>query len=158
MERGARGEAGDALTVADATAGRVHPVRVYLVRCAFEGPGRAPAVDPNAFVVDLALIRERALDLTVHLTVATAADAAFALSATFGADYRMSQEVPEEERDALWRRTAYELAAPLLYPYLRELFRDLTGRSLATSIDLPLVPVPLGVSPENQAIPAPPAG
>jgi hypothetical protein len=137
----------------------VRPLRVYLVRCSLDGQGPTQgAANPTAFVVDLALVRESAVELSVHMTVSTAREAPYAIAVTYGADFRLSEQVPESDREVVCRFTAYELAPPLLYPYIRELFADLTGRSLAPAITLPFLPVPLDLPPGEQEVPAPPSG
>src|SRR5215213_5467355 len=115
----------------------VRPLRVYLVRCGFDDPGEGPEVLPSEFVVDLALFRTAVLDLGVHMTVSTVLDSPLAFSVTYGVDFRMSESVEDDERDEVWRDTAFELAPSLLYPYIREFFSDVTARSLSPGIFLP---------------------
>ena len=134
----------------------IRPLRVYLVRCAFDDSGKDTAESPGDFVVDVALFRTALLDLGVHMTVGTAGDSPFAFSVTYGVDFRMSEDVEADERDEIWRDTAYELAPSLLYPYIREFFSDVTTRSLVPGTFLPFVPIPLDVPIEAQVIPPTP--
>jgi hypothetical protein len=134
----------------------VRPLRVYLVRCAFRDQEEATDEAPREFMIDIALFRTAVLELGLHMTVSTAPDAPFFFSVTYGVDYRMSEHVEDAEREDVWRYTAYELGPSLLYPYIREFFSDVTGRSQFPATFLPYVPIPLDVPIEAQEIPSPP--
>lgn len=133
----------------------VRPLRVYLVHCHFNEPEEDDLAPPTDFVVDVLLKRASVLDLSIHMTVATTDDAGFLLSVTYGVDYRMSEHVPDEARDHVWRSAAYSLAPALLYPYIREFFSNILVRSLAPEAPLPFLPIPLDLP--SEAIQVPPA-
>lgn len=130
--------------------------RVYLVRAHFEEGRPGPATDLLDYLVDLSLSRGSALALSVAVTVSTPEEAPLRMSATYAADFVLSDDTPEEERDEIMGEVAYRLAPPMLYSYIRQLFDDMTGRGRGRRITLPFLPVPLALAEGEARIPPPP--
>jgi preprotein translocase subunit SecB len=139
----------------------VTPTRVYLGHVHFSPPvadeGQRPP-DAAAFYIDLEIARPSPLELSVALTVTTSDEYPIHFTATYVADFRMAEAVEEDQQEDWWINTAYGLAPNLLYPYIREMFVNLTARSSWGSVTLPFMPIPLDVPDEDKVIPPPPAG
>lgn len=137
---------------------RVRPTRVFLLHLHFNDAGEPPEGMPemSAFEVDLGLARPNPLQLSVALTVATAEDSPLSMTVTYAADYEMNALVPEDKRDEEWKHTAYYLAPGLLYPYIREMYTNVTSRWVGGPVSLPFLPIPLHIPDDKQAIPPPP--
>jgi Preprotein translocase subunit SecB len=131
-------------------------VRAYMIYARFADLFAAEASSGGEFLVDLGLTRVSELELSVALTVRTSEDSPYELTVTYAADFVMVDEVPAETREEIWRNTAYELAPSLLYPYIREAFASVTGRSRLGTEALPFLPLPLETPEEEQAIPPAP--
>lgn len=138
----------------------VRLLRVYLLRAAYEDAGAGPRPNGRDYVVDLSVGRRSTLELTVELavalTAATVEEAPLRVSACYGADFLLAEDLSPTERHEVLRQTAYELAPAVLYSYLRQVFEDLTGRGRGERITLPFLPIPLELSEEEQQVPLPP--
>jgi preprotein translocase subunit SecB len=100
---------------------------------------------------------ELSVELAVALTAATADETPpLRVSACYGADFLLAEDLLPAERDEVLRQTAYELAPAILYSYLRQVFDDLTGRGRAERITLPFMPIPLELGDDEKRIPQPP--
>lgn len=141
------------------------PVRlrhVYLVNASFQDGGAVLLPNGRDYIVDLSVIRRTELELSVELAVAltaatTEAETPLRVSACYGADFLLAEDLPGADRDEVLRQAAYELAPAVLYSYLRQTFEDLTGRGRGGRITLPFLPIPLELTDEEQRIPVPPA-
>lgn len=91
--------------------------------------------------VTLARVEERVL--VVAITLSLENNPWYEGHATYAGRFHMSEAVPPEEMEQAWQYVASELAPITLYPFLRELLLNLTGRTLAPSVVLPFAPVPL---------------
>jgi preprotein translocase subunit SecB len=107
----------------------------------------------TAVQVSLGLTRLSASRMIVALSAANAEDAPYQVSVTYAAEYEALKELPEEELDRVWRHLAVQIAPGVLYPYLRELITNLTSRSAAYTLNLPLIPLPLGIQEEDLQLP-----
>jgi preprotein translocase subunit SecB len=134
--------------------------RVYLVRASFEDEGAVFRPNARDYIVDLSVNRRSELELSVELavalTAATAGETPLRVSACYGADFVLAEDLLPAERDEVLRQTAYELAPAVLYSYVRQVFDDLTGRGRAERITLPFMPIPLELEEDEMQIPAPP--
>lgn len=132
-------------------------VRTYMMHARFIDPLIAEAGSGRGeFLVDLGLTRVSELELSVALTVRSAAGSPYELTVTYAADFLMVDDVPAGDREEIWRNTAYELAPSLLYPYIREAFASFTGRSRLGTEVLPFLPLPLETPEEEQELPPAP--
>jgi hypothetical protein len=129
--------------------------RVYLVNASFDDGGAALQPSGRDYVVDLSVSRRSELELSVELAVAltAAGEAPLRVSACYGADFVLADDLLPSERDEVLRDTAYELAPAVLYSYIRQVFDDLTGRGRAERITLPFLPIPLELQDDEKRIP-----
>lgn len=115
------------------------------------------ALDEQApYELDLALARLSPLHLSVALTFATGDAFPYTLAIRYAVDFEMSESVPEDRRDEVWRDAACRWAPAILYPYVRELATNLTARWIDAPLVLPLVPESLGYDPGDLEIPPSP--
>lgn len=129
----------------------VQPASVFLVDVALRPLMPIDLEEPAApgelgegqvgVTITLGRVAERLLVVTVTLHLEN--NPYYEGHATYGGRFQMSESVPPEEMEETWRQVARELAPVTLYPFLRELFLNLTGRTLAPSVVLPFGPIPL---------------
>jgi hypothetical protein len=148
------------VTTVDRWSYSVVPARVFLVHATFaerEGPNTEPKPFPEEgeVLLGLSLYRRSALKLTVGIEASLGEESPFDVRVLYAVDMEMHDVVPEENRDAIWKHAALNIAPGLLYPYLRETISSLTERSRGETFVLPFVPLPLDGM-EDIEIPAPP--
>lgn len=115
------------------------------------------ALDEQApYDLSLALARLSPLHLSVALTFAAGDGFPYTLAIQYVVDFEMSECVPEDRREDVWRDAASRWAPAILYPYVRELATNLTARWIDAPLVLPLVPATLSYNPEDLEIPPPP--
>lgn len=144
-----------------ATEDVVTPVAVVLHHAQFSDryldDEELAALDEQApYDLDLALARLSPLHLSVALTFVAGDGFPYTLAIQYVVDFEMSESVPEDRRDEVWRDAASRWAPAILYPYVRELATNLTARWIDAPLVLPLVPEALGYCPEDLKIPPPP--
>jgi preprotein translocase subunit SecB len=129
----------------------VRPVSVFLVDVSLRPLMPIDLEEPAApnelgegqvgVTITLGRVAERLLIVTVTLHLEN--NPYYEGHASYGGRFQMSESVPPEEMEETWRQVARELAPVTLYPFLRELFLNLTGRTLSPSVVLPFGPIPL---------------
>lgn len=134
---------------------------VTLQKAHFSGryPGAEAASRPAptlGFGMELEVSRPAALRLSVALTVFGEEGLPYNLLATYAAHFAMHPSVPEASREAEWREVAFRRAPALLYPYVREVIANLTGRGAHPPLLLPELPEPLDFSADEHRLPLPP--
>ena len=132
--------------------------RIYLAHAHFvdlQGPEFTSSDEPTAteIQVSLGLTRPSESEMVVALTADTLPGTPYDISVTYAADYEIAATVPPAERDEHWRHLALQIAPGVLYPYLREFVTNLTSRSRAFTLNLPLIPLPLGVGESDFHLP-----
>jgi hypothetical protein len=108
------------------------------------------------FGLELGLSRPSPLELAVSLTLSVEQGLPYELLVAYGARFAMDEAVPEASREQEWRDVAFRRAPALLYPYVRELVSNLTGRGADPPLLLPELPEPLDFSDDEQRFPPPP--
>lgn len=117
---------------------------VYLLHARFlEGVQPSEPIPPLPqeleIGLNLAFARRSVRELTIALGVTVPMTRPYSVEVMYAGDFALSDSVPDEEVEAHWRQTAATLAPIVLYPYIRELVADLTRRSQAEDLTLPVL-------------------
>jgi preprotein translocase subunit SecB len=139
---------------------RVTVENVYLVHARFldtvgPDPAEASPLGETPFSLSFAFGRTRADRLTIAIGVTLQVERPYHVEVMYGADFVLNPDVPESEREATWRKAAATLAPVVLYPFIREMIHNLTSRSQAEELVLPVLWFG-SVSPEEIELPPAP--
>jgi hypothetical protein len=129
----------------------VQPERVFLLEVNIRTSGFAISddeiegreIEEGEIGVLLTLGRPTERTLVVCITLEFENSRWYEGTTTYGAEFRMAEHVPPEAMESTWRYVASELAPITLYPFLREVLLNVTGRTLAPKLVLPFAPLPL---------------
>lgn len=134
---------------------------IFLVHARFldrAGPSRevAPLPAEVGMALNLAFHRHSLRRMVIALGVTIPLDHPYSIEVMYAGDFVMADDVGASDVEDEWRRTAAQLAPIVLYPYLRELISDLTRRSQAEPLTLPVLAFS-GIDVEAIEFPAPPS-
>jgi preprotein translocase subunit SecB len=135
--------------------------RVYLVHARFldtVGPEAVDATGVTDAGFSLSMLFGRPSSwrrLTIAIGVVFDIEHPFRLEVMYAGEFEMSDEVLVDDRESHWRKVAAQLAPVILYPYIREVVHNLTGRSQSGELVLPVLSF-LGMAEEELEIPSPP--
>lgn len=123
---------------------RVRLQDAYLVHARFLDkvrPYKAVPVLPDELAVDMSVsfARGSLRELTVALGVTVPLNTPYVVEAMYAAAFVLSDDIAEADVEEHWKQTATRLAPLVLYPFLREVVSDLTRRSKAEPITLPIL-------------------
>jgi hypothetical protein len=131
----------------------VQPERIFLlevnIRHLVESSGFTPAqegeIEEGEIGVVLTLGRPSDRTLLVCITLQIENSRWYEGATTYGAEFRMGEDVPPEAMESTWRYVVSQLAPITLYPFLREILLNVTSRTLAPKLVLPFAPLPLEI-------------
>lgn len=123
---------------------RASAQHIFLVHARFldrGGPSRDVVARPQEveMALSLAFHRHSSRRMVIALGVTVPLDYPYSIEVMYAGDFALADDVDAGDVEDEWRRTAAELAPIVLYPYVRELVSDLTRRSQAEQLTLPVL-------------------